>query len=165
MPTLLYRAPRGERTLSPTHDDLRNEIFDKPWSEWDRSPNAEAVIEIILDDGDQGDVQYTQSFSNGDVMRVSASHPNLMIKQPDPGSFFVMWTNDGDEYVPYNGEPVSDYKLSHCGGNDFYIPLACVTDIDVTLGIVLEFARTYERSAAVNWYNWMDLDLPDEWFD
>ena len=163
MTQLRYIAPDLRQSLDPDEPLLRTEIHDKPWSEWDKSHNAEAVLEVLLGPNDTSTPKYTQVTRNGKTYRISSKHPSLLLKQPDPGSFYVTWMDD-DEYVPYNGDDPCDYTLSHCGGNPFYIPLACVTDTETTFRIASTFLRDLSRDGCVNWVKWHDLDLPDEWF-
>jgi len=170
MSKILYTAPKGERTIDPSPDFLRAVIYDQPWIEWFKSPNATASLEIILDDDEQGPHSVESHIVKKDIyFRVSKAHPVLCIKQPDPDDFFFTWfgtaddnSNNVPQYVPYYGDPCDDYTMDHSGGIDFPIPTACLVPPDSAFHIVCEYLRTQQRSDVVNWVSWFDLDLPDQ---
>ena len=153
-----------ERTIEPEIALLRYAICEQPWEEWYKSPNAEATLEYVLDDDDDSPATCTL-ITKEETLQVSAAYPSMMIKQPDPGSFFLYWIEGSGHYVPYNGEPCEEYTLDHCGGEDMRIPLACLVGTAATLDIIEQFLANQTRSNNVTWARWEELDLPEEWFE
>ena len=61
MTRILYESPQVERIVNPSLNTLRYAIYDQPWKEWWNSPNAEAALCVILDDGEDLPVSHSIS--------------------------------------------------------------------------------------------------------
>jgi hypothetical protein len=163
MTRILYESPQVERIVAPSLDVLRYAIYEQPWKEWWKSPNAEAALWVILDDDEDLPVSHSIGHITGKYLyRISADHPSLIIKQPDPDDFFLSWHEDKKWLVPYNGESCEEYRSDHCGGSEFRIPVACLVNADAAFAVVSAFLKAIKRSDAVPWFSYYDLPLPDE---
>jgi len=65
--------------------------------------------------------------------------------------------------TPYGGESCESLVRVERGGDPFWIPRACLVGVDQAVEIVSYFLLQRERSPAVSWCYWHELQLSDSY--
>ena len=126
--------------LNPTSQELERVIRTSPHSYWQQGGNGEAIL-----GGDSGEAA-------------------LWVKQPEPGWFFVTYSKPpADWLVPYDGRPCESLIEDERGGDPFWMPRACLIDVDQTVDVVSWFLSHQEPSPRVSWRYWHELPLPESY--
>ena len=165
MPRTLYTSPHGQRTVDPDEELLRHSLFEQPWEEWWHSPNNSALLQVILDDDEEGDCSIEGHIPTNTFYRVSQSHPCLAIFQPEREEFFIVCFDSGREFYHCTGDSLEDFAVYHSGGEQYRIPRACLIGPEAALQILLEFKESFSRSSAVHWKGREELPIPDDFWD
>ena len=164
MKQIRYTTPHGDIIFPAEVDSVTSHLASSDWTTWDCSGNAEACLDVASTTKLDEDLKFEETLDAFGTFFVYRTDPCIVIKQPDPGLFFLTWFEDGDELVPYNGGDIHQFLLSHCGGNPFQCPLPCLTELPATISIVRQFVDTLSRSTVVDWVSWFNLDIPEDWY-
>jgi hypothetical protein len=159
---LIYHAPEENDLLfDPTPQQMADIPTTTDHSYWLRGGNGEAAINVIREQGEN--VGARGSLITRDGVRVDyvAGQPSLWIKQPEPGWFFITWCHLPEgEFVPYDGSSIEPFVVEERGGDQFRVPRACLVKPSTAAEIVRDFLLSRERSPAVSWESWYELELP-----
>ena len=122
-----------------------------------QNPTA-AQLEAVLR---ESPYEYWQGGGSGEAILRGQAGLILSITQPERGWFFLLLL---DEWlVPYDGSPCDALIESEFGGNPFWIPRACLVDVDAAVGIATHFAAQFDPWPGVKWRNWAQLPLPADY--
>lgn len=132
-----YNAPDDRTVLiDPTPDQLERELRDRPHAFWQLGGNGEA--ELIAGVGG----------------------PSLWIKQPEPGQFFVTYSQPLTNWlVPYNGGSCEEVVRDERGGDLFLIPRSCLLDTEHAVAVVRYFPAFQQPAPQIAWRYWHELPL------
>lgn len=135
---MLYRAPDDRTELTDPPPELLEQLLrTSPHSYWQQGGNGEAILDA------------------------GPGKPNLWIKQPGPGRFFITYADPPNDWlVPFNGESCEDLVAEERGGDPFLIPEACLIDTDQAVEVVRSFLTTLRPSKLVVWRYWHELPPP-----
>ena len=136
-----YYAPEDGVVLDePTTEQLEGILRSSPHEYWQQGGNGQAVL-----DAGRGEAE-------------------LWIKQPEPARFFFTYAGPkADWLVPYDGGSCESLVQDECGGDPFWIPHACLVDVEQAVEIVSCFLRRREPSPIVSWCYWHELPLSDSY--
>jgi hypothetical protein len=137
----VYRAPDDiEVVTNPTETQLIQTLREQPHSYWLQGGNGEASLEA-----DGGD-------------------PALWIKQPEPGRFFLTFSSGRDAWlVPFDGGTCDMLVEDERGGDPFWIPRACLIDVEDAVEAVIWFLTHTSPSPKLVWRFWHQLPLSDDY--
>ncbi len=164
MPGILYTTVRGQRSVDPDEAQLRFALFEQPWTEWWKSANNSATLQVILDEDEQGDYSIEGHLPTNTFYRISAQHPYLAIFQPEPDDFFVICFENGQEFYHCSGDSFEDFVVVHSGGEQHRIPRACLVGPETALQILIDFMQTFSRSTVVDWRPQDELPVSEDFW-
>ena len=144
--TCIYEDPQGNIVVAPDCDFLSS-VFDQPAVVWDKSPNAEAAIKLVVLNPDRDLPALYHCDSKGFRYALTDGALTLLIKQPVDGRFFMMIDEDCAVDPAHNGETM----VSHCGGNPFPIDPTYTVNREMARRIALEFAVKRVRPEFCEW--------------
>ena len=88
--------------------------------------------------------------------------PRLRIKQPEPGQYLIMFSRPHqDMLVPYDGSSCELLVEDEAGGDPFWIPRACLIDVDKAVEAVAAFLTDGEPCSNIRWSYFGDLPLTE----
>ena len=152
-------------SVDPDDSLLRHALFEQPWEEWWRSANNSAMLQVILDEDEQGDYSIEGHLPTNTYHRISRQHPCLAIFQPAPDDFFVICFENEQEFYPCSDDSFEDFAVFHSGGEQFRIPQACLLGPETALRILLDFKQFFSRSTAVEWCPKEELPVPEDFWE
>lgn len=108
---------------------------------------------------------YWQQGGNGEaILDADPSGPSIWIKQPEPGRFFLTFSKPPENWlVPYDGTSCDDLVEDERGGDPFWIPRACLVEVDAAVEIVSHFLASHSASPNISWRYWHELPLGDSY--
>ena len=158
---LLYQSPDGALLFDPTPQQMALILTTSEHRYWLQGGNGEAAINVIREPHEE--VPSHRSLITPDGIRVDFvnDQPSLWIKSPEPNRFFITWCRLPEgEFVPYDGSSIEPFVVEERGGDPFRVPRACLVQPSIASEIVREFLISRQRSSAVRWELWYELELP-----